>query len=330
MGRVASGEEAGGSANHDAHDLGPRLEPDLLRACRGALRDVHWFRSDWQSGGAATAFGTCAVPDGPARQVVVKFPIGAREHRVLTGLGQVDAPTPRVLFEGDRLGEERLFWVVMERLPGVPVAPHLHKDVLPHLVEAAVRFYAASDGRVTLDPPKAQDWASLLERSRQAIHDNPTIAHASEWAAAVRHMMKSLPNFLAIWNARAMNTVCHGDLHPGNCMERPSGSAWGPPGHILFDFAESHAGHWVEDAVYVERIYWARPKFLDGMKPVSMLAQARRDAGLNTDGDYTTLANVRRALMAATSPAFLEIEGSRAYMAAALEVLDGVFKQMHI
>lgn len=330
MGHATSGEGVSGSANHDAHDMGPRLEPALLAACNGQLSDLHWFRSDWQYGGAATAFASFATPDGGARQVVVKLPIGEREYAVLTGLASVAAPTPRLAFHGESLGGQEVRWVVMERLPGTPAAAHLHKDVLPHLIDATVSFYKACDGRLAIDPPKQQDWAAILERSRQAIHDNPTIPRGAEWAAAVRHVMKSLPRLLAIWDARSMNSTCHGDLHPGNCMERPTDSPWGEPGHILFDFAESHRGHWVEDAVYIERMYWARPKVLDGIKPVTMLAKARRTQGLDADDDYMTLANVRRTLMAATSPAYLETEGSRAYMSAALDTLENVLKQFRI
>jgi hypothetical protein len=330
MAQAASGEGAGESTNHDSHDLGPRLEGALIEACKGRLREVHWFRSDWQYGGAATAYAKFHPDEGPPRDVVVKFPLGEREHRVLSALGACDAPTPRVVAHGEQLGDRMVHWAVMERLPGTPVAAHLHKDVLPHLIDAATHFHRVCDGRVTLDPPTPQNWPVLLERSREAIHDNPTIPHAVEWAAAIRHVMKSLPRLLAIWDARTMNTICHGDLHPGNCMERPAGSAWGPPGHILFDFAEAHQGHWVEDAVYMERMYWARPQVLEGIKPVSLMAKARKSIGMETLDDYQTLANVRRALMAATSPAFLETEGSRSYMNAAIETLERVLLQFRV
>ncbi len=327
MGRPAS-EGASESAHHDLHDLGPRLEPGLLKACGGRLGDLHWFRSDWQYGGAATAYGAWADDAGRARQVVVKYPISEREYQVLTKLAALDAPTPRVVAHGGRLGDEAIDWVVMERLPGNPAAAHLHKEVVPHLIEAAARFYKAGDGRIDVDPPaKKPDWHALLERAREAIHDNPQIPHAANWAAAVRHVMKSLPRLLAIWESRTMNAVCHGDLHPGNCMERPAGSPWGPPAYVLFDFAETHRGHWVEDAVYLERMYWARPQVLDGIKPVSWIAKARRALGLDATDDYALLADVRRVLMAATSPAFLETEGSRAYMNAAIEVLERTLAQ---
>jgi hypothetical protein len=91
---------------------------------------------------------------------------------------------------------------------------------------------------------------------------------------------------------------------------------------VLLDFAECHVGHWVEDAVYVERQFWAKPDLLFGVKPVSMLAKLRREAELETDGDYAELAAVRRLLMGAVAPAFIEREGHPAYLEAALGVVS--------
>jgi aminoglycoside phosphotransferase (APT) family kinase protein len=325
-----TGSEPSHSGPVDAHDLGPQLEPLLLDACRGRLTNVRWFRSDWQLGGAATAYARYDPADATTRDVVAKFPVGPREYRVLTTLAQCPAPTPRVPVHGQHLGPHDIAWVVMERLPGNPMAAHLHREVFPHLAEAAARFHQACDGRLRLDPQPPIDWRALLERSKESLRANPALPHASRWLTAVKHAAKSLPKLLAVWDARPINALCHGDLHPGNCMERPAGSPWGEPGHILFDFAQSHPGHWVEDAIYLERLYWARPHLLDGVKPVSLIAKARRSLGLDGHEDYTTLADTRRALMAATSPAFLEREGHPAYLNAALEVLERVLVQLHL
>lgn len=93
-------------------------------------------------------------------------------------------------------------------------------------------------------------------------------------------------------------------------------------GCVLIDLALVHPGHWVEDAVYLERLFWGRPDAFGGLKPVSFLAQTRRDLGLSCDDDYTRLANVRRVLMAACVPAFLRHEGHPRYVSAALGVLQ--------
>ncbi|MDX2115189.1 MAG: aminoglycoside phosphotransferase family protein [Planctomycetota bacterium] len=322
MGDQGLGRPAAEPGAHDAHDLGPQLQPALLSACGGCLCDVRWFRTDWQRGGAATGYGRFSE-NGASRDVVIKLPVGPRELRVLTRLSACAAPTPRVVREGQELGGYDLGWVVMERLPGAPLSAALHHDVFDHLAQAAARFYASAAEVMPLEPAKERyEWPALLERSREALRTNQSVPHAAQWAAAVKQTQHKLPTLLKIWNARAINTWCHGDLHPGNCMERPAGSAWGEAGCVLLDFAEVHPGHWVEDAVYLERICWGRPKVLGDTKPVSLIAQARRAIGLDTSDDYGSLANVRRILMAATTPAFLGTEGHPAYLNAALEMLE--------
>ena len=254
----------------------------------------------------------------------MKVPVGYKEHRFLTGLSESEAPTPRVALHGYELGGYDFAWVVMERLPGLPLSGHRHKEVFEHLARAAAGFYLRAQERWALEPaPPPPDWESLLEKGREAIRANPQMPHAQRWAGAVKEVQRHLPGLRLAWERRAINTWCHGDLHPGNCMERTDGAAWGsPPGFVLLDFAEVHCGHWVEDAVYLERLYWGRPQAIEGVKPVSLIARARRDAGLDCSDDYASLANLRRVLMAATTPAFLHREGHPAYLEAALGVLE--------
>lgn len=320
-----------GPASRDAHDLGPALEPGLIHACEGRLTDVHWFRTDWQIGGAATAYARYAVePDEAPRDVVIKLPVGPREYRFLTRLCETDAPTPRVAQHGAELGGYDFAWVVMERLPGNPPAGRLSKEVFEQLAEAAAKFYLHCGRCWPLElPPAPPDWDTLLTRARDALRDNPDIPHCQEWQKAVKHAHRSLPSLIATWSSRAINTWRHGDLHLGNCMFRPENSPWrAAAGCVLFDLAEAQSGHWVEDAVYLERLYWGRPEALDGVKPVSLLARARRNVGLDTSDDYAGLANVRRVLMASTSPAFLKHEGRSAHLNAALEVLERLLPQV--
>lgn len=330
MGHAAQGERNDHPQGTDVHALGPRLERALIEACEGRLSDVHWFRSDWQRGGAATAYGCYRCEHGP-RDVVIKFPLSPREHRALTSLAEADAPTPRLAAHGVNIGPYDLAWVVMERLPGNPLAAHLHADVFQHLAEAVARFYHAAARRVKAEPPsRTHDWPALLDRARRQIRDNPSLTGASRWADAVKHAQRAAKRLIEQWDGRAVNDCCHGDLHPGNCMMRPETSPWGEPGPVLLDFAECHLGHWIEDAIYMERLYWARPDVLNGIKPVSMIAKARRALGLPTSDDYPALADIRRALMAATTPAFLEQEGHPAYLSAALQVLERSLTQLHI
>ncbi len=95
-----------------------------------------------------------------------------------------------------------------------------------------------------------------------------------------------------------------------------------PGGCTLIDLALVHPGHWVEDAVYLERLYWGRSDLLEGVRPVPFLAQARRERGMSSPEDYTLLANIRRVLMAACVPNFLKHEGHPRYVSAALDVLE--------
>src|SRR6185503_4504487 len=109
---------------------------------------------------------------------------------------------------------------------------------------------------------------------------------------AIRAVQKMLPRLLERWQQRPMNTWCHGDLHLGNAMRRP-GAQPGQPS-VLIDLAMIHPGHWVEDAVYLERLYWAKPELLCGIKPVSELARLKREQGTLGQEDYAMLANTRR------------------------------------
>jgi len=219
--------------------------------------------------------------------------------------------------------------VVMEQLPGVPLSALSGKSVFQRVTRLAASFHKAAGENWSLEqPPAPPDWEHLLKRAREAIRDNPHIPDASSWAKAVKAAQGALTTLVRIWAARPINTWCHGDLHPGNCMERAEGSVWGTPGDVLFDLAEVHTGHWVEDAVYLERLYWGRPKVLNGAKPVALLAKARREQGLDTSDDYALLANVRRVLMAACVPVFLHREGQPVYLEAALSMLDRLLPQL--
>ncbi len=50
----------------------------------------------------------------------------------------------------------------------------------------------------------------------------------------------------------------------------------GRHGCVLVDLALVHPGHWVEDALYLERQYWGHSDLLKGVKPASELARLRQ------------------------------------------------------
>ncbi|MEM9881579.1 MAG: hypothetical protein AAF800_01525, partial [Planctomycetota bacterium] len=87
------------------------------------------------------------------------------------------------------------------------------------------------------------------------------------------------------------------------------------------DLAEVRVGHWVEDAVYLEHLFWSRPHRLAGRKLVSMIARQRKAHGLPVGDDWPELARVKRALLAMTTAVrFREV--SHAHADAALAVLE--------
>ena len=313
----------------DAGQLAHELAPALKDACDGRLHDLRWFRTDWQRGGAATGYADYHHHNGSSARVVVKLPIGPTEWRVLTDLADAPgSPTPAVVASGLELAGYDLGWAVMECLDGPPLMAKLDKPALRDMADALGRFAALAGQRWPLRAPlDSPNWEAILDKARAALRDNP-VPHAQRWNEAVKATQRLLPTLVQRWESRAVNTWCHGDFHPGNAMRRPEGSPWGPPGVILIDFADTHSGHWVEDAVYLERLYWGHEDQLQKQKPVSLIARARKDAGLHHDDDYQLLASTRRVLMAASVPAFLHREGRPAYLEAALGVIERLLPQV--
>lgn len=305
-----------------AGELARALEPALHDACGGRLGSIGWFRADWQRGGAATGYSSWDFGGGEKRDVVVKLPVGPRELRVTTALAQTDAPSPRVVGAGSELGGYDLAWLVMERLPGDPHSTRLHKDGFVAIVDAAARVCGAMDANVERPAPRPEiDWAAQLDKARHTAKESQ-IPQAGRWNELIHETQKKLPLMLRAWSGRSREMWKHGDLHPGNAMDRPEGSPWGPAGCVLIDFAEAQAGSWIEDAVYLEHLHWAIPDQMKGIKPVSMLARARRSHGLECGEDYADQAQIKRALLAATVPANLSLGGTARQLDAALGVLE--------
>jgi hypothetical protein len=322
---------------HEAGSLAAMLEPRLAEACEHRITKVEWFHADWQASGASTGLTTFTQPDGSRVDAVVKLPVGPTEHRWTALLGggtsggpscPTDAPlcecTPRVLACGTSLGGYDLAWFIVERLEStLRSADPTEQDVRGLLAAAASFYLAAGKARpvAEAEAPEPKDWESLIAKGRDIIH-NHGIAEEQRWNTAIRATQRILPRLIERWGSRPMNTWCHGDLHFGNAMRRRGGLP-GPP-CVLIDLALVHPGHWVEDAVYLERLYWAKPELLRGIKPVSEVARLRREAGVLGQEDYAMLANIRRVLMAASVPAFLLHEGHPKYVHAALELLERV------
>lgn len=302
--------------------FGAMLAPVLLELCEGKLANINWFRTDWQRGGALTGYATWTDDTG-TQDAVVKFPVPPKERRWLVQLSSDDV-TPRVYAHGSELGGYDLAWVVMERLPHGPFGCTSGALAYDMLAEAVANFYARARLIPIGDPPPPHDWAGLLKRTKQSISKD-TIADSQRWRKVLKKVNKQLPNWLDVWNQRDIGFWCHGDLHPGNAMTRSHGPAPGSKTHgpaVLFDLANVRPGHWVEDAVYLEHLYWASPASLHGAQPVKQISQYLRDYGLAPGHNWPELANIYRALLAMTAPLSRNVYTGVGHTAASLKVLE--------
>lgn len=330
----------------DPHTLAELLSPALHSACGGRLGPVEWFHATWQRGGACTGFSTFRLREGaPPVDVMVKMPVGPDElrwtrdlgactHETFADEGRLAQVTPRVLACGTDLGGYDLCWLVVEKLSGPHMQKHMDAGEVTELLAGALEFHAAAAPIAQVGPkPPSPDWDRLIERSRETCK-NHVIAGEQHWNDMLKKVQRALPALRATWERRPITTWCHGDLHPGNAMRRIMTAGGADPGAfgvksplVLIDLALVHPGHWMEDALYLERQYWGHSELLHGIKPVSLLARLRREKGMPVD-DYATTANARRILMAASAPALIEREGNAKYLLAAIEMIERLLPQV--
>jgi aminoglycoside phosphotransferase (APT) family kinase protein len=304
------------TARGDARSLAASLAPVLAQACDGRLGEITWFKADWQRGGAATGASLWRLDDEPApRPVIVKLPVVQREllwsRRLQTS--EPDAVVPRLYASDQTLAGYDLAWIVIERLEHGPLGMHWHDDHVPRMAEACAKFHAAAAMFEIDQPPRIEDWDILLAEAGENARVN-NIPKRTEWAAAIKNLRQHLAPLASEWEQRTTQWL-HGDLHLANAMSREN-IEHGPV--CLIDLAEVHAGHWVEDAVYLERQLWARADRLKAHKPVKEIAAARRRLGLPVENEYPRLAMIRRALLAGTAPRFMKSEGHPVYLDACL------------
>lgn len=323
------GESAGHHApvfSNGQTPLAQGLVPALTEACGGPgkLKNLTWFRSDHQRGGGSTASAVLCDDDGREHPVIVKLPVGYQEWKWTTRLASLqqhdERPvTPRVHKSGLELGGHDLAWLVIERLPGKAIGNQMDQATVRQVLSACARLQqlCARVDAATVHAPRKTDWEMMMRRSRDALHRGTVLSphDAQVWNNELKAVHRVLPTLLARWEARAKVDWCHGDLHGGNAVRCAEGSV------VLIDMALVHAGHWIEDALYFERVYWANTAAMGGVNPLKDLAFHRRELGLHCDGDYGRLASVRRVLTASCAPALIEREGNKAYLDAALEII---------
>jgi hypothetical protein len=308
--------------------FGSELAPVLLDACRGELRDLHWFRADWQRGGATTGYGKYHNGDG-AHDVVVKFPVPPQERRWLEQLQpdrqQIGDVVPRLLDSGKELGGYDLAWVVMERLPHGPLDSHYQGNEVDLLIEALGRFHAAASHCPVDRPPRDEDWPAIMRKARKACQTQQ-LPHNQRWHKALKAVQKKLKAMLKTWSDRPVDHWCHGDVHFANAMTR-SEPPHGPA--LLFDLAEVHAGHWIEDAVYFEHLFWGHDDRIGHRDVVKELAEQRKQLGLDVDAQWPRWAGVRRMLIAAAAPAYLQHRGNHRHLDHCLNLLEQDLHTVH-
>jgi len=298
--------------------FGTMLEPVLLSACEGRLSEVGWFRTDWQRGGAVTGYATYRDDDGVDQPVVVKMPVPPCELQWMSALQRFDDVVPKFYAGGDALGGYDMAWVVMERLPHGPLGSAWEGKEFGLLIESIGRFYLAAGEFPISGRLVHRDWDNIFEHARRSVRDH-ALPESQRWSKALKKAHRKYKDWVAVWNQRPMEHWCHGDLHLGNAMTRKE-----PPGGpaVLFDMAKVCVSHWVQDGVYLEHLYWGRLGDLDGHKLCKELAQQRKKLGLPVDKGWANLAQAKRALLAMSVPAKLDIDGNAHYVHGALEVLE--------
>lgn len=314
----ASNQPAAEPAGTGDASMGTLLEPVLRRACDGRLSTVNWFRVAWQRRGALTGYASYRDDAGHSNPVVVKLPVPPCERLWLVRLDPFADIVPRVYAHGDALEDYDLAWVVLEHLPHGPLGSAWQGREFDLLVEAIGRFYSASNQFPRHGEPQFKDWDTIFHQARQSVHDR-SLAEAQRWNKALKKAHRKLKQWVATWQDRPVDHWCHGDLHLANAMTRhpaPEGPA------LLLDFAHTRVGNWIEDAIYLEHLYWGRPHRLNGRKLTTQIAQQRKQVGLGVDRDWARLAEVRRALLAMSTPAMLRHNGEPQHVHAALEVLE--------
>lgn len=314
-------------AELSAHPFAAALGPALDQACEQRLGPIQWFRTQWQRGGALTGYAVYTDDDGTPRPAVVKLPVPPVERRWLEALQGPERVAPKLYAHGESIGSYDFAWVVMQRMPDGPLEPSPEDGrAFDLLIDAVGRFHRASEKVALHGESLTRDWDVVLREARSRARSRK-LPDSARWKRALKQAGKQLDHWTKLWDHRRIADWCHGDLHPGNAMRDNDADGGGDASAVLVDFAEVRPGHWVEDAVYLEHLYWGRRELLGGRKLVSLIAQKRKQLGLSTCEDWPRLAEARRALLALSAPTLLNHRTGPSHLAAALGVLESAVTQ---
>ena len=279
------------------------------------------FRTVWQHGGAATAWVQCTENQ---RDGMVKLPVKAWERRWHRRIRESRDPdlAPELLAIGDTIGNVDFAWIVMERIQGNPLHQNPDAHAVAQACEAFARFQKASRPFVVEQRPAPAGWPQQIEQTRKSLQALPEDL-AESWGDALDALTKFHDEAIAAWRYRPIKGWVHGDAHLGNILRNEQDQI------RLIDFAEVRAGHWVEDAIALERPLWQRPELLANVDPVDMMAGYRRQLGLPVAPEDGRLAAIRRTLLAATAPAWSQTEGGFSGLRSTLKVLEQGLREIH-
>ncbi|MBC8200822.1 MAG: phosphotransferase [Planctomycetes bacterium] len=305
--------------------LASSLEPALRKQTNNRLDEIHWFRTDWQRGGAATGFATWDSDDGKT-DVVIKLPVNQRELGWTRKMQKAGGVVPQLFESGEQLNGYDLTWMIIERFPVGPLGKHWESSNIARIAEAAARFTSGASEFPVDQEGRRENWNALLKAAKTSVRENH-IENEKKWKKMHSLLLKKLNYLMDVWRARRIDQWLHGDLHFANAMCRSEES---DAKVALIDLAEVHAGHWIEDAVYLERQLWGHKTRLKETKPVPAMAAARKAIGLRVDDDYSKLVDLRRLMLAATAPAFMQSEGDPRYLASCLEQLQNAVDRLHL
>ncbi len=305
--------------------LASSLEPVLISQTNNKIKDIHWFRTDWQRGGAATGYATW-VEDSKVSEVVIKLPVVEKELRWTRCMQGANGVAPTLFASGEQLNGYDLAWMVIERFPVGPLGKHWEESNIQRIADAAARFTKSASEFPIDQLGRREDWKELLKTAKKSVRENH-IEDEPSWKKAHSLLSKKLNSILETWRARRIDQWLHGDLHLANAMCRTDD----PQADVsLIDLAEVHAGHWVEDAVYLERQLWGYKSRLKSSKPVHAMMAARKSLGMRVDENFNELVDIRRLLLAATAPAFMQSEGDPRYLAACLQQFQNTADRLHL
>jgi hypothetical protein len=187
--------------------LAGALGHELLRIDDGRLSDLHWFRTDWQRGGAATALAHWRDACGTPRDCVVKVPVNQRELRWMRRLGAGDeCPVAQLFSSGDEIGPYDFAWIVIERVSHGPLALHWHPTHVQRIAEAAARFHRATCATPVDQAAQDEDWDALLKSAREHARD-PSVPERSRWTSALKELTKKIDRIVARWRGPAHRLV---------------------------------------------------------------------------------------------------------------------------